>query len=61
MPPELEATLEQAIYDYVYEQFGASEADDPSWGIRGLAEYLAEAVRDKHYTGKHKMPDNTEE
>lgn len=55
----LKNILEQAIYDYVYEQFGPSEADDPSWGIRGLAEYLAEAVRDNSYTGKHTMPDNT--
>lgn len=40
---ELEARvtpLEWAIYTFVSENFGESEADDPSWDIGALANYL---------------------
>jgi hypothetical protein len=32
--------LEWAIYDYVVENFGESEANDPSWDIGSLASHL---------------------
>src|ERR1700751_2697886 len=34
---ELVTPLEWAIYDYVVENFGESEANDPSWDIGSLA------------------------
>lgn len=32
--------MEKAIYDWVEENFGESEAKDPSWDIHALAEHL---------------------
>lgn len=39
---ELVTPLEWAIYDYVVENFGESEANDPSWDIGALANHLEE-------------------
>ena len=52
---ELADRIEQAVYDYVYDNFGPSEAESPSWGIRGLAEYTANALRDSGYRPKHEI------
>lgn len=43
MLDELEAQvspMERAIYEYVLEHYGDSEANDPSWAIGPLAEHL---------------------
>lgn len=43
MLDELEAAIPEIawkIYDYVCENYGENEADDPSWAITPLAEYL---------------------
>lgn len=37
---ELVSPLEWAIYDFVVENFGESEANDPSWDIGALANHL---------------------
>ena len=37
---ELISPVEWAIYDWVLENFGDSEANDPSWDIGGLAESI---------------------
>lgn len=32
--------LEKIIYDYVVDQFGENEAQDPSWSTKALADHL---------------------
>lgn len=34
-------TFYEAIYEWVAENFGQSEADDPSWSIKALADHLS--------------------
>ena len=34
-------TFYEAIYGWVKDNFGESEADDPSWSIEALADYLS--------------------
>ena len=34
-------TFYEAIYEWVAENFGQSEADDPSWSIEALADHLS--------------------
>ena len=51
----LAARIEQAAFDYVYDTFGRSEAEDPSWSIRALAAYLADALTAGDYEPKHKI------
>lgn len=34
-------TFYEAIYEWVAENFGESEADDPSWNIEALADHLS--------------------
>lgn len=34
--------LERGIYEYVTDHYGESEANDPSWAIGPLAEYLGQ-------------------
>lgn len=34
-------TFHEAIYEWVAESFGQSEADDPSWNIESLADHLS--------------------
>lgn len=45
---KMELLIEQAIYDWVYDEFGQSEAEMPSWNIRALASYLARAIYEGH-------------
>lgn len=56
------AVLEQAMYDYVYENFGSSEAESPSWNIESLATHLADVMHDeitgKAYKQKHEIKYN---
>lgn len=52
---ELAGKIEQAVYDYVYDNFGRAEAEEPSWEIRGLSEYIAKALRDSGYSPKHEI------
>lgn len=52
---ELAGKIEQAVYDYVYDNFRPSEAEDPSWEVRSLAEYVANALRDRGYRPKHEI------
>lgn len=33
-------TFQEAIYEWVADHFGQSEADDPSWNIEALADHL---------------------
>ena len=39
------ATIKELIYEWVSENFGQSEADDPSWNIEELADYLEENLK----------------
>jgi len=52
---DLKRRVEQATYDWVYDNFGRSEAEDPSWYIPGLALYVAESVLAKDYPAKHRI------
>lgn len=36
-------TFYEAIYEWVSDNFGQSEADDPSWSIEALAKHLSES------------------
>lgn len=45
--------VRDAIYDYVYENFGESEASNPSWYIPAVAEYVADKLLDKNYKPEH--------
>lgn len=47
--------IEQIIFDYVYDSFGPSEAEDPSWYIPELAEQVANALSAPRYVAKHEM------
>lgn len=50
--PEKVSKLEAIIYDWVYENFDHSEAEDPSWNISMLAEEIEEKLNTK-YKQKH--------
>ncbi len=50
--PEKVSKLEAIIYDWVYEHFDHSEAEDPSWNISMLAEEIEEKLN-KPYKQKH--------
>ena len=50
--PEKVSKLEAIIYDWVYENFDHSEAEDPSWNISMLAEDIEEQLN-KPYKQKH--------
>lgn len=57
VPGEVSET-EAIIYDWVYDNFGESEAVDPSWNIHALAEYIDEvkeslASKNIKYSKKH--------
>lgn len=41
VPRDISKT-EAIIYDWVVDHFGESEAEDPSWNIRLLAQYIDE-------------------
>lgn len=36
-------TFYEAIYEWVVDNFGQSEADDPSWNIKALADHLSKS------------------
>lgn len=42
-----EYELQQVIYNYVADNFGESEANDPSWSIAPLAKHIAKHFNDK--------------
>lgn len=42
-----EYELKQVIYNYVADQFGESEAKDPSWSIEPLAKHIADHFNEK--------------
>ncbi len=46
MQEEIEQKLYKAIYNWVKENFGESEADDPSWDIKALAHDLSKTNLD---------------
>ena len=50
---ELTTKVRDIIYDYIYESFGESEANNPSWYIPTLAEYIVNNFLDKDYNPKH--------
>ena len=58
IPDEVSET-EALIYDWVVYHFGKSEAENPSWNIHDLAQYLDE-MKDliKHIKGEYE-PQNT--
>lgn len=47
-------TVEHIIYDWVRDNFGDSEAQDPSWNIRELAEAVARGMNGG-YKPKYKV------
>lgn len=51
----LAGLLEQAIYDYVADSYGLSEAELPSWSTTGLAGYLADALNGGDYRAKYEV------
>lgn len=50
---ELQTKIRDIIYDYVYESFGKSEANNPSWYIPSLSEEIADKLLDGNYTPQH--------
>ncbi len=40
---QIKDKIEKRIYEWVKENFGESEADDPSWNIEALADELSKA------------------
>lgn len=44
MEEQVKKILEKNIYKWVAENFGESEADDPSWNIKAMASDLAHGV-----------------
>lgn len=50
---ELQNNIRDIIYDYIYEEFGESEANNPSWYIPALAEEIADRLIEKDYEPKH--------
>lgn len=50
---ELTTKVRDVIYDYIYEAFGESEANDPSWYIPTLASVIADKLLDKNYKPEH--------
>ena len=50
---KLTTKIRDIIYDYIYEHFGESEANEPSWYIPTLAEEIADKINDKNYKPLH--------
>ena len=42
-----ERYISSAIREYVATVYGESEAEDPSWNIKGLANYIANKINEK--------------
>ena len=58
---KLQTKIRDIIYDYVYECFGESEANDPSWYIPTLAEEIADKLLDKNYKPVHTYHNDEDE
>lgn len=58
---ELATKIRNIIYDYVYESFGTSEANNPSWYIPILAEEIANKLLDKNYKPAHTYHNDEDE
>ena len=54
---ELKVFLREKIYHWVGKNFGTQEADDPSWDIKTLSEYLAKEVYKKNFAVKDLQPE----
>lgn len=50
---ELQNKIRDIIYDYIYEEFGESEAKNPSWYIPALAEEITNRLSETDYVPKH--------
>lgn len=50
---ELTTKVRDIIYDYIYELFGESEANNPSWYIPTLATVIVDKLLDKNYKPEH--------
>lgn len=50
---ELVTKIRDVIYDYIYDEFGQSEADNPSWYIPSLAERIVDKLLDENYKPEH--------
>lgn len=50
---ELTTKVRDIIYDYIYESFGESEANNPSWYIPTLATVIVDKLLDKNYKPEH--------
>lgn len=46
---EMIVKIRDIIYNYIYEQFGSSEANDPSWYIPTLAEEIVDRLYDENW------------
>lgn len=46
---EMTIKVRDIIYNYVYEHFGSSEANDPSWYIPKLAEEIVDRLHDENW------------
>lgn len=44
--------IEKIIYKWVKENFGESEANDPSWNIKALAKYIERKQKEEKKTTK---------
>ena len=58
---KLQTKIRDVIYDYVYECFGESEANDPAWYIPTLAEEIADKLLDKNYKPVYTYHNDEEE
>ena len=58
---ELTTKVRDIIYDYIYESFGESEANNPSWYIPTLAEEIADKLLDKNYKPVHTYHNDEDE
>ena len=58
---ELTTKVRDIIYDYIYESFGESEANNPSWYIPTLAEEIADKLLDKNYKTVHTYHNDEDE
>lgn len=58
IPDEVSET-EALIYDWVVYHFGKSEAENPSWNIHDLAQYLDTLKGWIEYSKENYKPENT--
>lgn len=58
---ELTTKVRDIIYDYIYESFGESEANNPSWYIPSLSEEIANKLLDGNYKPVHTYHNDEDE